>query len=87
MLGSGAAFDEEVNSCLPRFKNVSLSSEKIETLLVVVVFLVSLAYKNKSVKLKKRKHKKSNVSRISVKERKREKYGEKNYQPSIHSSP
>ena len=34
-------------------------------------FLVSLAHKNKWVKLKKHKHKKSNVSRISVKERKR----------------
>ena len=50
-----------------------LSSEKIETLLVVVVFLVSLAHKNKTVKLKKHKHKKSNICRISVKERKREK--------------
>ena len=48
--------------------------KKLETLLVVVVVLVSLAHKNKSVNLKKHKHKKSNVlSRISVKERKREK--------------
>jgi len=54
------------------FQNISLSYEKIETLFVVIVSLVSLVHKNKSVKLKKHKHK-SNVSRMSVKERKREK--------------
>ena len=37
-LGSGAAFDEGVKSCLPFFKDVSLSYEKIETLLAVAVF-------------------------------------------------
>ena len=50
-------------------------------------FLVSLAHKNKSVELKKHKHKKSNVSRISVKERKREKNIEKrisNLQSTVH---
>ena len=47
-------------------------------------FLVSLAHNNKSVKLKKHKHKKSYVSRNSVKGGKREKkLREKNYQPSI----
>ena len=38
ILGSGAAFDEGVKSSLPCFKNVSLSSEKRGTLIVVVVF-------------------------------------------------
>ena len=41
-------------------------------------FLVSLAYKNKSVELKKRKHKKSNVSRICKREKTR-----KNIEKSI----
>ena len=50
-------------------------------------FLVSLAHNNKSVKLKKHKHKKSYVSRISVKGRKREKNIEKritNLQSTVH---
>lgn len=63
----------------------SFSSEKykkIQTLFFVVVFLVSLAHKNKSVKLKMHKHKKSNVCKISVRKIKRE----KNYKTSIYSS-
>ena len=62
--------------------------KKLETLLVVVVFLVSLAHRHKSVKLKKHKHKKSNVSRISVcKREKTRKNIEKritNLQSTIH---
>lgn len=60
----------------------SFSSEKYKPSFFFVVFLVSLAHKNKSVKLKMPKHKKSNVSKISVREIKRE----KNYKTSIYSS-
>ena len=45
-------------------------------------FLDSLSHKNKSVKLKMHKHKRSNVSKISVREIKRE----KNNKTSIYSS-
>ena len=37
-LGSGAAFDEGVKSCLPFFKDVSLSYENIGTLNVRELF-------------------------------------------------
>lgn len=60
----------------------SFSSEKYKPSFLFCFFLVSLAHKNKSVKLKMHKHKKSNVSKISVREIKRE----KNYKTSIYSS-
>ena len=59
----------------------SFSSEKYKRSFLLF-FLVSLAHKNKSVKLKMHKHKKSNVSKISVREIKRE----KNNKTSIYSS-
>ena len=60
----------------------SFSSEKYKRSFLLLFFLVSLAHKNKSVKLKMHKHKKSNVSKISVREVKRE----KNNKTSIYSS-
>ena len=60
----------------------SFSSEKYKRSFLLLFFLVSLAHKNKSVKLKMLKHKKSNVSKISVREVKRE----KNNKTSIYSS-